>query len=129
MSQNNNNETSFVFALLDKLPPWSYGAIVTLLAFGIVLKVLGIDFAKPLNAYSEIQIESVRMQNENIKTFNDAVGKFEAIVTAQSETITALSLEVGKNARRIEIVELEFDEFGNRIYSLEQFRKNHDQKN
>lgn len=128
MSQN-NNETSFVFALLDKLPSWSYGAIVTILAFGIVLKVLGIDFAGPLNAYSEIQIESVRMQNENIKSFNEAVGKFEAVINAQSEIIAVQAIEIGKNTRNIELVQLEFDEFGNRIYSLEQFRKNHDQKN
>ena len=128
MSQN-NNETSFVFALLDKLPSWSYGAIVTILAFGIVLKVLGIDFAGPLNAYSEIQIESVRMQNENIKSFNEAVGKFEAVINAQSEIIAVQAIEIGKNTRNIELVQLEFDEFGNRIYSLEQFRNNHDQKN
>lgn len=123
---NNNAEQSAVYTLLDKLPSWSYGSVVTLLVFGLVLKALGIDFANPINKFSDAYVESIRMQNENVDKFNEAVGKFEAIIIQQSNTISQLAIEVGKNSRRIEQVEMKYDDFGNRIYSLEDFRNRHD---
>ncbi len=59
---DNYNERNFINKLVDAVPNWAIGSIGTLLTLALVLKIVGIDFANPINSYTQAQVEIIKQQ-------------------------------------------------------------------
>lgn len=120
-----NNDKSFFFTLLEQLPDTAKTIIVTLLTLGIVLMLLGIDFANPINKATDAYAEAIRLQSQNVEQFHEAVDRFEAIVEVQQKSLNQLAKYIGENNEAITRVEILIDDIDTRVVLLEEFKDNH----
>ena len=97
ISENKEAPKGFLEKLLDHVPPVALGSIGTLFAFALVLKVLGIDFAGPINGISEAYTSAIRAQTEGLEKFSQATDRMESIIDSQRLSINELNANVNKS--------------------------------
>lgn len=90
------DETSFVLKLLDAVPNGALGAIGTLLALALVMKIIGIDLAGPINEITEAYTIAITQQAEGMESINAATGRMEAVATQLNKSIDDTQVALGR---------------------------------
>lgn len=87
---------AFTTRILDRVPPWAMGIIGSLFALALVLKIIGIDFANPINTVTDAYAQAVEAQAQGIKDFDEATKRFEQVVGVQADQVQQLSVEFSR---------------------------------
>ena len=95
-------ESRFSDRLFESVPPWALGAIGTLFAFAIVLKIVGIDFAGPINGITEAYTDAISQQAKGMETINSATNRMEAVSEQLSKSVDDTQIALGQLKEALE---------------------------
>ena len=100
---------SFINRLLDQTPNWSLGAIGSLLALALTLKILGIDFAGPINQVTAAYTAAIERQAAGMLKFDEATTRMETLIAKQQASIDATNTAMGAIMERLKEAETSID--------------------
>jgi hypothetical protein len=116
-------EESLMSKLVKAVPSWALGAIGTLLTLALVLKIVGIDFAQPINGVTMAYVEAIERQSAGMEKFDTAVIRIEAVNEATRKDINSLEQKVtsGFSSINSKLISLErsIDSLEDRVLILE----------
>ncbi len=118
--ENLKQEGKFVDKLIEALPSWSLGSLATLLALAIVFKIIGVDFARPINGITEAYVDAIERQSQGMAKFDDSVQRMESLIEHDRKTINDLSSQMAIIGSNINSVKDAMTNFDRRLRVLEE---------
>lgn len=88
-------ETSFLLKLIDAVPNAALGAIGTLLALAIVMKIIGIDLAGPINDITTAYTVAIKQQAEGMESIKTATLRMETVAAQLSHSVSETQEALG----------------------------------
>lgn len=135
MSEGTNGLTFNQQGLIDKLisavPSWAIGCIGTILALALVLRIIGIDFAGPINSVSEAYTSAIIAQQQGMEAFSDATKRLDSLIQEEKRSRDEMNRRVERTFVELEgeiasfrVMVSEFDDvhliFEDRLERLEE---------
>lgn len=115
----NPEEQSFVKMLVSKVPNWTLGIIGSLLTFALVCKIIGIDFAGPINELTSAYVEVQKMESADVKRNEEFRNSMVLKMDEQRDMLasTTSNIERGMMANSVAIQSMEdsLSSFGNSL--------------
>ena len=85
---------SLLKTLLSSVPGWALGCIGTLFALAIVLKIVGIDFAKPINVMTDAYSNAIAAQQEGVRHFDQASKQMQYALSETRKSLDSMREDI-----------------------------------
>lgn len=74
---NNDREPSLVHLFISHTPKWTMGVVGSILSFGLVLMMLGVDFSSPFNNITSAYADAIKSNIDTKTKFFEAMEKMK----------------------------------------------------
>lgn len=90
-----SSEQGIIAKLIDQTPNWALGVMGSFFMMAATFKIVGIDFAGPINQITAAYTSAIERQAAGMLKFDEATARMEAMLNRQQASIDSTNAALG----------------------------------